>query len=250
MLFELTLIDFSIQWAGCIHAVLSHTERFYDLIGALTNIFMVVYSYYYSSRSFQQLVCSLTITLWASRLGTFLFYRVLSAGEDKRFRKAKSSPLTMFVFWTLQGIWILMCGLPVHLVNSQIISESDFFFVPGALLFVFGFLFEFISDYQKLKFRSDPKNSNKFIRSGLWSVSRHPNYFGEIILQFGVYFACLPYFRGIQHLALISPLFTVFLLTRVSGIPILEKSADTRWAKEKDYIQYKKNTPCLIPRVL
>eukprot|EP01126_Amoeba_proteus_P015078 TRINITY_DN166_c0_g1_i2.p1 TRINITY_DN166_c0_g1~~TRINITY_DN166_c0_g1_i2.p1 ORF type:complete len:175 (-),score=26.40 TRINITY_DN166_c0_g1_i2:493-948(-) len=108
MLFELTLIDFSIQWAGCIHAVLSHTERFYDLIGALTNIFMVVYSYYYSSRSFQQLVCSLTITLWASRLGTFLFYRVLSAGEDKRFRKAKSSPLTMFVFWTLQGTCILL----------------------------------------------------------------------------------------------------------------------------------------------
>jgi len=144
-------------------------------------------------------------------------------------------------------------GLPVYFVNSN--SESvvhlswNFIDTLGLSFFIIGLLFETISDQQKLIFRSNPKNRNKFICSGLWSLSRHPNYFGEILLQWGIFLFCMPAFCWWQFIAVLSPLFTMFLLLRVSGIPLLEKQADKEWKQDKDYLQYKARTKILVPFV-
>jgi len=125
----------------------------------------------------------------------------------------------------------------------------DLFALIGLLVWVFGFAMEVVADYQKSRFNADPKNKGKFIQTGLWSRSRHPNYFGEIVLWIGVMIIALPVLQGWQWVALISPVFVTLLLTRVSGIPLLEKKADQKWGGQADYEAYKRQTPGLIPRL-
>ena len=150
--------------------------------------------------------------------------------------------------WTLQGLWVFLTSVAaVTAITSRKIIEPDLFLYIGSFLWVFGFLFESIADYQKRKFRSE--NKNKFIQSGLWSVSRHPNYFGEIVLWFGIALIAFPTLVGPQYVSLISPLFVYLLLTRVSGVHILEKHADDTWGKNKDYKAYKEKTPVLFPKI-
>jgi len=115
------------------------------------------------------------------------------------------------------------------------------------LVWLVGFGFEVVADRQKRRFRSDPDNEGEFIRSGLWRLSRHPNYFGEIVLWVGVALVALPALEGWQHVTLVSPLFVYLLLTRVSGIPMLEEKADERWGGREDYERYKRETPVLWP---
>ncbi|MBE0636838.1 DUF1295 domain-containing protein, partial [Candidatus Bipolaricaulota bacterium] len=110
-----------------------------------------------------------------------------------------------------------------------------------------GFSIEVLADAQKARFRSNPANKGHFIQSGLWAWSRHPNYFGEIVLWFGVAIIALPVLRGWQWLSLISPLFVTLLITRISGIPLLEKRADEKWAGQDTYEGYKAGTSVLIP---
>lgn len=109
----------------------------------------------------------------------------------------------------------------------------DLFAMIGFLIWVFGFAFEVIANSQKRKFSADPQNKGRFIQTGLWSRSRHPNYFGEIMLWLGIAIIALPVLQGWQWVALISPVFVTLLLTRVSGVPMLEKKADTKWGGQK-----------------
>jgi len=118
----------------------------------------------------------------------------------------------------------------------------------GFLVWVFGFAFEVTADTQKSRFRADPNNKGKFIHTGLWAWTRHPNYFGEIVLWVGVAIIALPVLRGWQWVTLISPVFVALLITRISGVPLLEKQADERWGGQEDYEAYKERTPVLIPR--
>ena len=106
----------------------------------------------------------------------------------------------------------------------------------------------FTADLQKTRFRAEKKNKDKFIQSGLWALSRHPNYLGEIILWLGIAIIAMPVLWGWQYVSLLSPLFVYLILTKVSGIPILEALAEKHWGKQKDYQAYKKNTPLLFPR--
>jgi len=123
------------------------------------------------------------------------------------------------------------------------------FALIGFLIWIFGFAFEVIADSQKNRFRANPDNKGKFIHTGVWSRSRHPNYFGEITLWIGVAIIALPILRGWQWVTLISPVFVTLLLTRISGLPMLEKRADDKWGGQQDYEDYKKRTPVLIPRI-
>eukprot|EP01124_Arcella_intermedia_P030233 TRINITY_DN6571_c0_g1_i2.p1 TRINITY_DN6571_c0_g1~~TRINITY_DN6571_c0_g1_i2.p1 ORF type:complete len:199 (-),score=9.03 TRINITY_DN6571_c0_g1_i2:11-607(-) len=192
------------------------------------------------------------LVAWSSRLGMFLSYRIWKAGEDSRFVKMRNSPKAMGKMWFGQAVWVLLAGLPVNLVNTAPDSSAQLSWTPtemlGVFLFSFGFLFETIADFQKLRFRSNPDNKHKFIQHGLWSLSRHPNYFGEICLQLGIYlFALSSLSLPLKAVSGLSPLLTILLLTRVSGIPLLEKQALARWGDSQLYKQYLQNTPLLIP---
>ena len=145
-------------------------------------------------------------------------------------------------------MWIFLTSIAaITAISTRKIVAPDILLFVGGFLWLFGFLFETISDFQKRKFKSKYKDS--FITSGLWSVSRHPNYFGEIVLWVGVAIIAYPTLYGWQYVSLISPLFVYLLLTRVSGVTLLEEHAEKKWGKDKKYISYKENTPELFPRI-
>ena len=242
------LIAFVIQWVLFIPAYLMQTEKFYDLAGSLTYISIISYVFYKSSEfNLGNLILSVFIIIWAVRLGSFLFFRIQKAGEDKRFRDIKPSPTRFFMTWTLQGMWISICSacaITAISTSEGILMNTSFFL--GAITFSLGFLIEVIADNQKTKFRSDPNNKDKFISTGLWSYSRHPNYLGEITLWTGVAIMSFSSLSGLQLITLISPVFTYLLLVYVSGVRLLEARGKRKWGHLESYQEYIKNTPTLL----
>jgi len=244
-------LAFLIQWLVFIPSFLQQTEHFYDLTGSLTYLSITTLALILTpgtdARSF--LLFSMVI-IWALRLGTFLFRRIQKAGKDDRFDEIKPNFMRFLNAWTLQALWItLTSSAALIAITSATRKSIDIFAVIGLLVWLFGFGFEVTADAQKSRFNADPANKGKFINSGLWSKSRHPNYFGEIVLWIGVLIIALPVLRGWQWVALISPLFVTLLLTRVSGVPMLEKKAAKKWGGQADYEEYKRRTPVLIPRL-
>ncbi len=242
-------LAFIIQWIAFIPAYRSQTEKFFDLTGSLSYISVVLLALLLSptidSRAW---LLAGMVMIWAIRLGTFLFRRILAAGEDRRFREIKASFARFLLTWTLQGLWVTFSlAAALAAITAEYRVELGGFAVLGALVWLLGIAIEGIADWQKSKFRENPENAGKFIRSGLWAWSRHPNYFGEIVLWIGVAIVTLPVLRGWQWLTMISPIFIFVLLTRISGVPMLEKRADEKWAGQADYEAYKANTPVLIP---
>merc|ERR1711972_813001 len=112
---------------------------------------------------------------------------------------------------------------------------------------IFGFAFEVIADQQKNAFRTETSNKGKFITTGLWSLSRHPNYFGEITMWVGICVSGSNCFQGAKWAAWLSPLTTYVLLMKVSGVPLLEKQGEKRWGHDPAYQWYMKHTPCILP---
>jgi len=247
------VLAFLIQWLAFIPAYLFQTEKFYDLTGSLTYIIVtgvaLCYSRYTLPLDARALLLAALVIVWALRLGTFLFRRIRKAGKDDRFDEIKPSFIRFLNAWTIQALWVTFTASAALIgITTATRKDLDLFALIGFLVWLAGFSIEVIADAQKSRFNADPANRGKFIRTGLWSRSRHPNYFGEILLWVGVLIITLPVLQGWQWVALISPLFVAFLLTRVSGIPLLEKKADARWGGQAEYEEYKKNTPVLIPR--
>ena len=246
---DAVLIAFLIQWVLFIPAYIFQTEKFYDLSGSLTYLSVVsfcFYSNYESSKiNLGNVIISLLIILWAVRLGSFLFIRIKKAGEDIRFREIKKSPSRFFMTWTLQGMWVSLCSA-CALAGIANGIEINSYFYSGIVVFIIGFTTEIIADNQKSKFRKDPNNKDKFISSGLWKHSRHPNYLGEITLWLGISIISFSSLAGWQLITLISPIFTYLLLVYVSGIRILDYNGNKKWGHLDSYRNYRKNTPRLI----
>ena len=243
------LLAFIIQWILFIPAYLLQTEKFYDISGSITYISVVSYCFFnnYDSENLNigNVIISIIIIVWALRLGSFLFIRIKKAGEDIRFREIKKSPTRFFMTWTLQGMWVSLCSACALAGIAKGIIINNYFYC-GLAIFLIGFIIEIVADTQKTKFRSNPKNKDKFINSGLWKFSRHPNYMGEILLWLGISIISLSSLEGLELATLISPFFTYLLLVYVSGIRILEYSGDKKWGHLESYKIYKKNTPRLI----
>jgi len=243
-------LAFLIQWLAFIPAFLLQTEKFFDLTGSLTYISVTLLAVLLSPNMDPRSLLLLALVLiWAVRLGSFLFGRIRKAGKDDRFDELKPSFFRFLNVWTIQGLWVTFTAAAAWVaITTSIRKELDVFALAGALVWALGFGLEVVADAQKSRFNADPANKGKFIQSGLWSRSRHPNYFGEILLWVGVAIIALPVLQGWQWVALISPLFVTLLLTRVSGIPLLEQKADKKWGGQPDYEAYKKRTPVLVPR--
>lgn len=253
---RVVILAFIIQWIAFIPAYVFQTEKFYDLTGSLTYLSVVSYSLYLASDGFTNtsaanITVVVFISLWAIRLGSFLFMRIHKDGEDKRFRTIKPSATQFFMTWTLQGLWVSlcsMCALTAISSDSGVVINTLFYIGLG--LFVIGFSTEVIADNQKSKFRSLPENRDKFITTGLWAKSRHPNYFGEIVLWTGIAVMSFSSLDGWQYLTLISPIFTYILLVYVSGVRMLEARSDIKWSEDEAYQSYKSSTPVLWINIL
>ncbi len=242
---------FVIQFLVFIPSALRRTERFFDLTGSLTFIAVsIALALLAPAQDARGWILAAMVVVWAARLGSFLFARVHRAGTDGRFDEIKTNPLRFFQVWCIQGLWVALTASAAWIAMSADAADRaplDGFAVAGIVVWLAGMVFEVVADLQKQAFRADPANKGEFIRTGLWSRSRHPNYFGEILVWVGVFVVAVPVLQGWQWVAVLSPLFVVLLLTRVSGIPLLEKRADERWGDRADYRAYRDRTPVLIP---
>jgi len=248
---NLILLIFCIQWVSFIPAFIFQTEKFYDLTGSITYLTAVFYTLYVTgSNNLSDLIIVACVAVWAIRLGSFLFMRIHKAGEDRRFRTIKPNFTRFLMTWTLQGMWVSMCLLCVLTALSSysgVIMNSIFFI--GLIVFILGLSIEIIADYQKTVFRRNIENKDKFITTGLWSLSRHPNYFGEILLWTGVAVMSISSLQGLQYITLISPIFVYILLVYISGIRILEDQARKKWGHLDSFKEYLKNTPRLFFKI-
>jgi len=244
-------LTFLIQWVVFIPAYLRQTEKFFDLTGSLTYISVITFGLIFSTEiDARAILLWALVVIWAIRLGTFLFRRIRKAGKDDRFDELKPSFIRFLNVWTIQGLWVTFTmAAALAAITTTLRKDLDAFAILGFLIWVFGFTFEVAADSQKSRFNANPANKGKFIQTGLWSRTRHPNYFGEIMLWIGIAIIALPVLQGWQWVTLISPVFVTLLLTRVSGIPLLEKKADQKWGGQEDFEAYKKRTPVLIPRL-
>lgn len=244
---------FVIQILAFIPAFLLRTERFFDLTGSATffviSVVLVLLTPMPDARSW---ILAGMVMLWAARLGSFLAMRVHKAGSDGRFDEIKGSPLRFLQVWVIQGAWVSLTAAAAWIAISTDAASRPplgWLSIVGVVVWALGMVIEIVADAQKSAFRKDPSNRDEFIRTGLWSRSRHPNYFGEIVIWVGVFITAAPVLTGWQWVAVLSPLFVILLLTRVSGIPLLEARAEKKWGDRADYIAYRDSTPVLVPRL-
>ncbi|TKA70509.1 hypothetical protein B0A55_07281 [Friedmanniomyces simplex] len=300
-------LAYGIQAAVAVPSILGQTERYYDLSGSLTYISCTALSLYLptlraryaatltatqppwpslltsltskggvSAWNWRQVVLSAAVTIWAARLGTFLFSRITAEdGRDSRFDSIRVSPPKFFVAFFAQATWVSLCLLPVLAVNSipatalaalPLVTLTD---VLGILLYVGGITFEATADRQKsqwMKEKKEKKHSEDFLTRGLWSKSRHPNYFGESTLWTGIATTAAGVMLsnigqasmglsgsaggriGALAMAAVSPAFVSFLLLKVSGVPMSETKYDKRYGDRKDYQKWKQETPMFFPK--
>ncbi|KAA0168550.1 hypothetical protein FNF31_00430 [Cafeteria roenbergensis] len=243
--------NFALQWAGFGVAVALQTERFYDMFGTLGFVACTSYAVL-SGGAWDNLrarVAAAMVLVWALRLGSFLVYRISrDGGVDKRFAEIRINPVRFFVAWTLQALWILTTALPVYAVAAEG-KPSDLAPEDLALVALWGvfFVIEAAADYHKLLFTSNPANKGQFIRTGLWAVSQHPNYAGELGMWWTLAAFCVRGLGGPWVAILAAPLFETLLLLFVSGIPLLDKAAAKKWGDSAEYKAYTARTAVLVP---
>jgi steroid 5-alpha reductase family enzyme len=264
---------FGIQAACGAVAIPLQTEKFYDLSGSLTYITCIGVALasgrlglgksLISQLSSRQIIVASLTAVWATRLGSFLAYRIASHGKDSRFDKIKKNPKRFAVTWTLQAVWVTLTALPVFaLLTTPAARLAPFgiFDAIGLGLWGTGFIFEVLADFQKLAWQQrigHERRKTEFINEGVWTLSRHPNYFGEVALWVGNFLICSSAFRhlgvvsGLMTTGLfaLSPLFVTGLLFKVSGIPKLEQSSDKKFGHLKEYQKYKSEVPEFFPRL-
>tara|TARA_A100001015_G_scaffold274465_1_gene330875 strand:+ start:5548 stop:6420 length:873 start_codon:yes stop_codon:yes gene_type:complete len=240
---------FLAQWLVFIPSYIFETEHYFDLTGSLTYVSVTLLAILFTvDISLRDILLALFVWIWAFRLGSFLFVRVKKAGSDGRFDLMKKDFWWFLMTWTIQGLWVfLTLAMALAAITSESKMAIDIFAVVGTLIWIFGFSIEVVADQQKTNFKDDPDNKDKFITVGLWSWSRHPNYFGEMVLWIGIAVIAFPVLIGWQLVALISPIFVIFLLTRISGITMLESRGYKKWKDDPAYIDYLDRTSVLVP---
>jgi len=234
-----------------IPSFLLKTEKYYDLVGSLTYITTMSLAYFsVENKTMIDSIIYFYVMVWALRLGIYLFRRVRNDGKDVRFEKAKRHFFWFLQYWMGQALWVSLtaCAAIIAILSPEE-DTLPVLAMVGMALWLSGFAIESISDYQKRVFRKENNPSKSFIHTGLWARSRHPNYFGEITLWTGIAVIALNTLNGIEYVTLISPVFVYILLTRMSGVNLLERIADERYGHLEEYQRYKRNTPVLVPKL-
>jgi steroid 5-alpha reductase family enzyme len=244
------IIAYSVNLLAFVPSFLARTEKFYDATGSFTYLAVTAIALTVSDDiDARAVVVAAMVAVWAIRLGSFLFARIRRDGSDGRFDTIRGDFLRFLMTWMLQGLWVfLTLAAALAIITSDDRDGIDIFAVVGIVVWLIGFVVEVTADAQKSAFRADPANEGRFITTGLWAWSRHPNYFGEITLWLGISIMAVPVLSGWRWAVLVSPLFVYTLLTRVSGVPLLEYRARKRWGDEPEFVEYTKHTPTLFPK--
>ncbi len=244
-------ISFLIQWLVFIPSYLSKTEKYFDFTGGLTFLSLTVLILILTEAlTIISFLLAALVAIWAIRLSSFLFLRIREDGHDKRFTEVIPHKTKFLFYWTFQGFWAFVTPVVVFtaLTSQNISDKIEITTVIGLIIWLTGFLIEVVADRQKRAFRKFSANKNKFIDSGLWAWSRHPNYFGEIILWIGISLIALPTLMDWQYITLLSIPYVIVMLVKVSGVAKLEEASDQKWGADEAYQKYKTHTPVIIPR--
>lgn len=187
------------------------------------------------------------VGIWSLRLSFYIFGRHRNVGEDYRYAQWRKEwgkyviPRAFFQIFMLQGVFMYIIALPVMIGMGAKYIELGWVSYIGIALWFTGFLVEAIGDWQKSRFKADPANKGKIMQSGLWRYTRHPNYFGEALLWWGIFVFVLP--AGYWYISIASPVMLTFLLTKVSGVAMLEK----KYEGNKAFEDYARRTSAFIP---
>jgi steroid 5-alpha reductase family enzyme len=229
-------------------AAVRKTDVVTDLSYSLTFALLAVVLLFTGAADPVQLVASLLVLLWAVRLGSYLFRRILRMKVDHRFDGMRDEPLRFARFWLLQAITVAVVMLPVsYLLDQEHPPGLGTWSAAGAVIWLVGLVVEAVADAQKSAFRAKEENRGQFIASGLWRYSRHPNYFGELLVWWGLFVFAVPVLHGAAFAVVIGPIFITVLLLFVSGIPLVERSADEKYGSDDAYREYKRRTSILVP---
>ncbi|HET7354805.1 MAG TPA: DUF1295 domain-containing protein [Gaiellaceae bacterium] len=224
------------------------TDVVTDLSYSLTFVLLAIVLPLTGAAEPVQLVASLLVLVWAFRLGGYLFRRILRIKVDHRFDGIRDEPLRFARFWLLQAITVAVVMLPVsYLLDRDRPPRLGAWSIAGATVWLVGLLVEAVADSQKAAFKAKEENRGRFVSTGLWRYSRHPNYFGEMLVWWGLFVYAVPVLHGAAFVVVAGPLFITFLLLFGSGIPPLERSADERYGSDAAYRDYKRRTSILVP---
>lgn len=224
------------------------SDKLTDISYALSFLTLDVIALAYASViNAYSIMLFLIVAIWSLRIGSFLLMRVLKVGKDRRFDGLRESFIRFGKFWLGQAVtaWVLMLPVTMAQYRGGTIQAVAY---AGIAVWLAGFLIEAAADYQKYAFKQDASNNGRWIQGGLWKYSRHPNYFGEITVWTGIYLCCFSALDLAGRLiGVSSPLLITLVLVFVSGIPILEKSAEERWGSQPAYRKYKARSRLLLP---
>lgn len=255
------LISLGINYLFFIFAFIFKSDVFTDITYALSfSLISIIFFAWYRNFSLNQILVFILINIWALRLGTYLFARIIKIKVDHRFDEMRDSFWKFGVFWTLQAFTVFITVLPgtmfltfdANSLNNNLTSLFSLFL----LISLFGLIFETIADLQKNKFFNNLKTQkDPFLKTGLWKITRHPNYFGEMLVWYGI---ALTFISSVIFnsenllnysliLFLICPLYMNISLIYISGIFLLEIREFERYWNEEGYQDYLKTTPMIIP---
>lgn len=225
------------------------SDKLTDASYAVTFITLAIWAYIHSNKDLYDIMGAALVVVWALRIGSFLLYRVIRAGRDRRFDGMREHFWRFGKFWLGQALTVWALMIPATLaLSDKSIKTGHALVYAGVAIWLCGFVIESIADLQKYRFTHASAHKGHWVDTGLWRYSRHPNYFGEIMVWLGIYLYAWPHLSLVGRLVgSISPIFIAVLLLFVSGIPILEKSADKRWGTDPAYKTYKNRTSILIP---
>lgn len=247
-------ISLGINIAMFLLAFLLRTDKFTDISYAVTFMVIIAAGLFWGGISIPPLILAFVVFLWAARLGGYLLIRIAKIGKDSRFDERREHFWRFLAFWLLQGlsVWVILIPSMLFLVGAP--ESVPVWSFVGLLVFALGLGVEAAADGQKYRFINNLENKGKWIESGLWRYSRHPNYFGEICVWVGIYIFTLGGLIDLSGLfgfpallGAVSPIYITLLLLFVSGVPILEKKADEKWGDDPAYQKYKHTTSILIP---
>lgn len=193
------------------------------------------------------LLVGILVSLWGLRLAIHIHKRNKGKAEDYRYLAWRKEwgrwffIRSYFQVYILQGVFLFLVVLPVLLINKNSVSAFGFLDMIGVLVWLFGFYFEAVGDSQLAGFIKNPENKGKLMQSGLWSYTRHPNYFGEVTQWWGIWIVALSVPNGL--FGIVGPLTITFLILKVSGIPMLEK----KMAENPEFADYKRRVSVFFP---